>query len=204
MSATTPTSTSPPTPSTEAHQARITLHLSNTRSLVSSWLPPPTSHTTSQTLPGQDEDEELFTPMPPRLGLGAPIPKDFLTSENSTLRTNDILKRRLMGRGGSGGSKPMPEAVKKKRKEGGSEDEDEDEGRSALGRRKKMRLRQEKGMEVADSSGTPPQAPAAGEMGGKGEKKISPPPKTRFGSYLDAHRALQAKKKKKKNKSATT
>jgi len=152
-----------------------------------------------------------------RLGLGAPIPKEFLNGE-SKVRTNDLLKRKIMGRGGGrgggGGSKPMPEG--RKRKGGGvvGSDEEEEEGRSALGRKKKnkrVKVPQKEGEGDVNSSvmtitssatltaDTPPLAPPEETV----DRKRSLTPPTRFGTFLDAYQAQKAKKKKKKKPART-
>ncbi|KAI5848171.1 hypothetical protein BZA05DRAFT_404642 [Tricharina praecox] len=107
-------------------QARIDLQVSKARNLVASWLPARQSATA--VADNDDEDDELFKPAPPSLGVGAPIPAEFKVRGAGT----DTLRRNLLG--GRKPTKQMPAAEKlAARKRVEKDDSDEDTGRSALG-----------------------------------------------------------------------
>ncbi|KAL8995375.1 MAG: hypothetical protein Q9169_004883 [Polycauliona sp. 2 TL-2023] len=138
---------------------RANVALAKSQRLVASWLPPRTedelknSRTEEQI---EKEEQEMFTPVPEVLGLGAKLPdnpKDW-DLKRQTLSSNDQLRRQLLGqdhaklraRGGYEkpalthvgpptlvGSKPRPTTVKRGLEHDSS---DEEGGRASLGRKK--------------------------------------------------------------------
>ncbi|KAL7276929.1 hypothetical protein RUND412_000073 [Rhizina undulata] len=213
-------SANPPTKdsSGDVIQARISVSIAQARRLVSSWLPPPTPEEILATRSDEQlakEDEEMFKPMPPRLGLGAPIPKDFLDGDSKTSKeftSNDKLKRKLMGRKAAATSdkakfsvaahclsKPMPRTNAT-----GEESSDEDEGRSSLGKSKRRKVKaEEQADEQADENETSDQGAFVSSKPSASPKSSPEPAKSsngapRFANYLDAHLAQKSKQKKKK------
>jgi hypothetical protein len=127
-------------------QNRVAVALARRERLIKSWTassarprPPPK---TQEELDAEDAD--LFNPTPAGLGLGAPIPKEFLDGDvkRKEISSNDKLRHLLLGnRAGLQASKPRDgkeKAVGSKRVLG-EESSDEDQGRSALGKAKKSK-----------------------------------------------------------------
>jgi hypothetical protein len=90
------------------------------------------------------EDAELFNPTPAGLGLGAPIPKEYLDGDikRKEIWNNEKLRKLIMGqKAGPQASKPRDGKEKAASAKRGLEEEssDEDEGRSALGKAKKSK-----------------------------------------------------------------
>lgn len=84
------------------------------------------------------EESSLFRPEPPNLGLGAPIPSQFLVSEAE--RNNKTLRERFFPKKATRDSKPQNEDRNvKTNKKLAEESSDEEEGRSGLGRAKKQK-----------------------------------------------------------------
>ncbi|KAL9597332.1 MAG: hypothetical protein Q9219_005198 [cf. Caloplaca sp. 3 TL-2023] len=135
---------------------RANVALAKTQRLVASWLPPPTEDEVKNAKTEAEierEEQEIFTPVPELLGLGAkPIEVGVLKREK--LGPDEVLRRQLLGRNyakvrnnrgqlqddqkGAGairpvGSKPRPEPPKCDIKVDSSGDEG---GRSSLGKRK--------------------------------------------------------------------
>lgn len=163
-----------------------------------------------------------------RLGLGAPIPKDFLESADTKAHrqavfANEALKRKIMGRGKSSSnqeaSKPRPRTANDQLNANSDdeEEEEEEEGRSSLGKPKRRKLvidkkeerkedasdhstkkEKERRAKGADEKATKVSTPSSSEE----TAKIPPKGPVRFGTYLDLHKAGKAKKKKKKKKLA--
>ncbi|KAI5852904.1 hypothetical protein DFP73DRAFT_576495 [Morchella snyderi] len=211
--------------SVAAIQAAINVSVVQSRRLISSWLPPPTpqeiaSQKTDEQL--AKEDAELFKPMPPRLGLGAPIPKDFLDSADPKARrqaisTNEHLKRKIMGRtkpssSNQEASKPRPRSGNDQPSTKNDDEDDEEEGRSSLGKPKRQKIGKMKTKEKNESKGVAKEEKIEDITEGvekdsklhssadKESTKSSPKGPTRLGTYLDVHKAEKAKKKKKKKK----
>ncbi|KAH0542197.1 hypothetical protein FGG08_003418 [Glutinoglossum americanum] len=91
-----------PTAAAEADiiQNRINVALAKSQRLVASWLPSSDSTNTRSAEEIQEEEDALFTPIPPRLGLGAPIPKEFAdgdTKKQKEFILNDKIRRRMIG-----------------------------------------------------------------------------------------------------------
>lgn len=161
-----------------------------------------------------------------RLGLGAPIPKDFLQSTDPKARrravsANEALKRKIMGRGKSSSnqevSKPRPR-TSIDQLDTNNDDDEAEEGRSSLGKPKRRKVAVGKGkkeekeyMANEDRSCTMEDQERTDEGADEKATKISSPSSTceettktssrrlvRFGTYLDVHKAEKARKKKKK------
>lgn len=130
----------------DAIQNRVAVALAKRERLIKSWTassarprPPPKSQEELDA-----EDAELFNPTPAGLGLGAPIPKEFLDGDvkRKEIWNNDKLRSLIMGkRVGLQASKPRDGKEKAGSVKRGLEEEssDEDEGRSALGKAKKSK-----------------------------------------------------------------
>ncbi|KAL8745688.1 MAG: hypothetical protein Q9184_007842 [Pyrenodesmia sp. 2 TL-2023] len=140
---------------------RANVALAKSQRLVASWLPPRTEEEAKTAKTEEEiekEEQELFTPVPELLGLGAKVPDDLKDGDmkRQKLTSNDLLRRQLLGKdhakarsqGGHRhadqkapgatlpvGSKPRPAALKRK-----ADDSSEDEGgRSSLGKRKHLK-----------------------------------------------------------------
>lgn len=90
------------------------------------------------------EDADLFAPQVPNLGLGFPIPKQFLDGDfkRKDIASNDKLRQLITGKkGGFQASKPRDAQEKAGSAKRGlkAESSDEEEGRSALGKAKKTK-----------------------------------------------------------------
>lgn len=125
---------------------RVAVALAKRERLIKSWTassarlrPPPKSQEELDA-----EDADLFNPAPAGLGLGAPIPKEFLDGDvkRKEISSNDKLRHLIMGsRIGLQASKPRDGKEKAVSTKRGLEEEssDEDLGRSALGKAKKSK-----------------------------------------------------------------
>jgi hypothetical protein len=90
------------------------------------------------------EDADLFAPQIPNLGLGFPIPKQFLDGDvkRKDISSNDKLRQLITGKkGGFQASKPRDAQEKAGSAKRGLREEssDEEEGRSGLGKAKKAK-----------------------------------------------------------------
>ncbi|OBT72077.1 hypothetical protein VF21_09045 [Pseudogymnoascus sp. 05NY08] len=131
----------------EAIQARIDLAIAKQDAIVKSWVD---KFDTSKCAPSKTKEEieawdaELFNPMPSNLGLGAPIPKEYLNGDISRkdINGNSKLRSLMMGKkAGLQAAKPRDAEEKaSSMKRGLKEDtSDEEEGRSNLGKSKKAK-----------------------------------------------------------------
>ncbi|KAI4139536.1 MAG: hypothetical protein L6R39_006242 [Caloplaca ligustica] len=137
---------------------RANVALAKSQRLVASWLPPRTEEEMRTAKTDEEigkEEQELFTPVPELLGLGAKVPDDAKIGDLSRqkLTSEDLLRRQLLGKGYAKlrnkggleqrdprgtpqlGSKPRPAQAPAKRK---VEDvsSDEEGGRSTLGKKR--------------------------------------------------------------------
>ncbi|KAK2760319.1 hypothetical protein FQN54_002387 [Arachnomyces sp. PD_36] len=185
---------------------RANVSLARSQRLIASWLPPVTAEELANTKPEeqlQKEEDEIFTAVPEKLGLGAPLPKKAADGswERTELSSNDKLRKQLLGRnwekmkptiekhpGNPNAPKPRPQETREKNAGNNSDDDDSGEGRSSLGKNKRRKTTQ--GQQDVNEAV-------------KGEQSLST--KTRkgtqsqkAGSYLDE--VLSQRKKKKKNK----
>lgn len=127
-------------------QNRIAVALAKRQRLIKSWTasssrprPPPK---TEEEL--EKEDADLFRFEPPHLGLGAPIPKEFLDGgdKRKEISSNTKLRHLMLGNKSAGlqPSKPRDALQKTNGMKRGIKEQssDEDEGRSSLGKAKKL------------------------------------------------------------------
>ncbi|KAJ9216726.1 hypothetical protein DTO166G4_1572 [Paecilomyces variotii] len=207
------------TPTNEADVIfnRANIALARSQRLVASWLPPKSDEELAQQTKSEEElqreEDEIFTAVPEKLGLGAPLPK--ATEDGSWNRTelssNDKLRQQLMGKGfakamaakqrqlqqninrrpeqGKAGAKSSARTEN----DGGDDDDDEEEGRSALGNKKRKVaatvVEDGANNEIAESKES--SASTSGAESGRGKKK------KKTGSYLDEVLSQRSKKKKK-------
>ncbi|PGH13599.1 hypothetical protein AJ79_03592 [Helicocarpus griseus UAMH5409] len=138
---------------------RANVALARSQRLIASWLPPKTPEEIASAKTEEDlqrEEDEIFTPVPEKLGLGAPLPKSQADgSFNRTeLSSNEKLRKQLLGKNykkptanaAPNSSNARPGVAEKKyqparpaSKQQPESDDDEDEGRSSLGRNKRKR-----------------------------------------------------------------
>ncbi|EDN11245.1 DUF3245 superfamily domain-containing protein [Histoplasma capsulatum] len=135
---------------------RANVALARSQRLIASWLPPKTAEEIANTKTEEEllrEEDEIFTPVPEKLGLGAPIPKS--QEDNSFNRTelssNEKLRKQLLGKNykkftskvpvnGSRDPRLVLEKKQQQHRQHAKEQpqsDDEDEGRSSLGRNKR-------------------------------------------------------------------
>ncbi|EEQ85445.1 hypothetical protein RJZ56_006880 [Blastomyces dermatitidis] len=206
---------------------RANVALARSQRLVASWLPPKTAEEIANTKTEEElqrEEDEIFTPVPDKLGLGAPLPKSQQdgSSNRTELSSNEKLRKQLLGKNYKKftpsvpvtGSRPLPDTKLKHHQrhqrakpQPESDDDDEDEGRSSLGRNKRKRVRTgvEGGDEVTTTTAT---KPAAGNHNDNGDDNQSDDGSAQRStqrkkpvSYLDELLAERSKRrKKKKNK----
>ncbi|KLJ08911.1 hypothetical protein EMPG_15659 [Blastomyces silverae] len=140
---------------------RANVALARSQRLIASWLPPKTAEEVAHAKTEEElqrEEDEIFTPVPEKLGLGAPLPKSQQdgSSNRTELSSNEKLRKQLLGKNykkflgtPSGpvvaGSRPLPDTTKQQQRQHHqrakeSDDDDEDEGRSSLGRNKRKRV----------------------------------------------------------------
>ncbi|KAL8837610.1 MAG: hypothetical protein Q9170_002453 [Blastenia crenularia] len=195
---------------------RANVALAKSQRLVASWLPPRTEDEIKNAKTEEEiekEEQELFTPVPELLGLGAKPPEIIKDGDpkRQKLSSNDVLRRQLLGKdhaklrskieqrgvvpGGSGGtmlvgSNPRPAPAKRKLEDESSGDEG---GRSSLGKKKlrSTNAREEKKEVEAETMRPPdheqePQEP-------KRNAKVG-------GSYLDEVLSQKEKKRREKRK----
>jgi hypothetical protein len=119
----------------------IQLALAKQEALVRSWTAKSSRQEPRKTDAELDaEDAALFHNAPPYLGVGAPIPAEYLVSDAE--RNNKALRAKLFpGSKGLKGSKPRDEEEKaaSAKRALNEESSDEEEGRSSLGKAKKLK-----------------------------------------------------------------
>lgn len=134
-------STKPAQEALDVISNRISLALAKHDNLVKSWTAassrPKKREKTQEEL--EAEDAALFQKTPTYLGVGAPIPSQFLVSDAE--RNNKSLRAKFFPTKGLKGSKPRDEeekaaSAKRAKVENSS---DEEEGRSSLGKAKKQK-----------------------------------------------------------------
>ncbi|EER44771.1 conserved hypothetical protein [Histoplasma capsulatum var. duboisii H88] len=209
---------------------RANVALARSQRLIASWLPPKTAEEIANTKTEEEllrEEDEIFTPVPEKLGLGAPIPKS--QEDNSFNRTelssNEKLRKQLLGKNYKKFTSNMPVngsrdprlLLEKKQQEHRQhakeqpQSDDEDEGRSSLGRNKR-KIITEKTIQAAADDGAAMATPTTtaapnGKNGDIGDLKSDDGSPRRSAqrkkpaSYLDELLSERSKKKKrKKNK----
>lgn len=178
--------------------AALALKRATTTRLASSWLA--SSLSSFPDTPDSDDDLNttgpLFTPAPPTLGLGAPVPKEFLGNDLSAKVEQERLRRRLLG----------PLMKKKKdgeevvRKKEVVVEEEEEEGRSGLGRGKKGGKRKvvevDVEMEDAGEEKTEVVKVVKKLVDSDGEERKGS--KQKFANSFDAYKSQKKKKKRKR------
>ncbi|KAI9828939.1 MAG: hypothetical protein M1819_006438 [Sarea resinae] len=198
---------------------RANVALAKSQRLIASWLPPPTPDELARARSEEDlerEDRDTFAPVPQQLGLGAPLPKEFVEGDSNRreLSSNDKLRRKLLGKrslnpqlkpGGLqnsvGAHRPVTKAANTDpvRRDDDDDDDDDDEeaGRSSLGKSKRRKVE-------TDLGGTeePDDIARSGKIALDGfaahDKKLSKP--TNYLDQLLAEKSSKKKKKHKKNK----
>lgn len=119
---------------------RLAVALAKRESLIKSWTASSSRPPKTKTLEEREaEDEALFQNQPPYLGVGAPIPAHFLTSDanqnNKSLRAKFFPTKGLKASKARDAEEKAASAKRAKR----DEDSDEEQGRSGLGRAKKLK-----------------------------------------------------------------
>ncbi|KKZ64485.1 hypothetical protein EMCG_09527 [[Emmonsia] crescens] len=205
---------------------RANVALARSQRLIASWLPPKTAEEIANTKTEEElqrEEDEIFTAVPEKLGLGAPLPKSQADgSFNRTeLSSNEKLRKQLLGKNYkkptssipvTGSRGPLAEKKQQQQhhhhhhqqsaKSQPESDDDEDEGRSSLGRNKRKRPKEKTAEVVKDATTTTPTPTTT--TNGNGEDTESADERQRSTqrkkpvSYLDELLSERSKKKKKK------
>ncbi|CAD6505624.1 BgTH12-01114 [Blumeria graminis f. sp. triticale] len=122
---------------------RIAAALAQRESLIKSWTKSSLDHKISNGIEVQNdsEDDILSQAKYPRLGLGAPIPSQFLVSDvernnNSLLAKFGVSKTSSAGKRKAREQKPAASTLRDSR----NDSSDEEPGRSSLGRAKKPKI----------------------------------------------------------------
>ncbi|KAL1958810.1 hypothetical protein VTO42DRAFT_3647 [Malbranchea cinnamomea] len=132
---------------------RANVALARSQRLVASWLPQPQGHAIDKESAEEltRAEDEIFAPIPEKLGLGAPVPNIHGDSiwNRQALDPHEKLKKRLLVRDfGNATSKPEKSRQSSKGEEKRSShnpipsaemENEEDESRSSLGKRKRKR-----------------------------------------------------------------
>ncbi|KAF3480750.1 uncharacterized protein GIQ15_06097 [Arthroderma uncinatum] len=156
---------------------RANVALARSQRLIASWLPPKTAEESANTKSEEElqrEEDEIFTAVPEKLGLGAPIPQKEADGsiKRTELSSNDKLRKQLLGKNFRKTEAPGPKNAGSRIKQTGStpnqanevaEDSDEEDGRSSLGKSKRKGNSEDQSSAVKTGSGV----------------------KKRTGSYLD-------------------
>jgi hypothetical protein len=124
-------------------QARIDLFWAEKTAVVRGWMEKSLGPQVRKTKEQLDaEDKEFFNVGPPGLGLGFPIPKDYVDGDlrRKDIASNGDLRNLLMGKkAGLQASKPREDKDTNAKKRRVEESSDEEEGRSGLGKKKKVK-----------------------------------------------------------------
>ncbi|KAL1999515.1 hypothetical protein VTN02DRAFT_4391 [Thermoascus thermophilus] len=194
---------------------RANVALARSQRLVASWLPPKTAEELANAKSEEElqrEEDEIFTPVPEKLGLGAPLPQSANDgSWNRTeLSSNDKLRRQLLGRNyqkatlKSSSNQPTgktapPTAASVSKPE--DEEEEEEEGRATLLGKKKNKRKIAATQDDDDDDETPAASETANGGGGSSSSSTKTGTgsrsKKKAGSFLDEILAGRSKKKKK-------
>lgn len=121
-------------------QNRIQLALAKRENIIKSWTAKSSRKEPTKTQAELDaEDAALFRNEPPYLGVGAPIPAQFLVSDAQ--RNNKSLRAKFFPTKGLKGSKPRDseEKVASAKRALNDQSSDEEGGRSSLGKAKKLK-----------------------------------------------------------------
>lgn len=92
---------------------RASVALAKSQRLIASWLPPKTPEELANTKSEEElenEEKEIFTPVPELLGIGAPLPKDVADGsfKRRELSSNDKLLKQLLGKKATKAAKVHP------------------------------------------------------------------------------------------------
>ncbi|MCJ1392079.1 hypothetical protein MMC18_004946 [Xylographa bjoerkii] len=192
---------------------RANVALAKSQRLIASWLPPRTEEELRNVKSEQEieqEEQEMFAPVPELLGLGAPLPQDIKNGDERRheLSSNDKLRKQLLGKefarlyGKTGsaakkefgalplGSKPRPVATKQVVEE----EVEEEAGRSLLGKPKRRIGPDLQEAEEVERRGGRNEPLPYFNTGGKSSMSSS----KRGSTYLDEVLAEKLRKKKKK------
>ncbi|KAK2810400.1 hypothetical protein FQN50_002889 [Emmonsiellopsis sp. PD_5] len=154
---------STPNSETDVIFNRANVALARSQRLIASWLPPKTAEEIANAKTDEElqrEEDEIFTAVPEKLGLGAPLPKSQAdgSANRTELSSNEKLRKQLMGKNykkfaANAQNTGRPVAEKKHQPPPASrvepESDDEEEGRSSLGKNKRKRpMREDKNTAV--------------------------------------------------------
>ncbi|PGG95768.1 hypothetical protein GX51_08121 [Blastomyces parvus] len=206
---------------------RANVALARSQRLIASWLPPPTAEELAHAKTEEElqrEEDEIFTPVPEKLGLGAPLPKTQQdgSANRTELSSNEKLRKQLLGKNYKKFTPSVPGTASRpdkkqqqhqhhRAKPQPASDDDEDEGRSSLGRNKRKRAEGRGGeatttAATAAATATEPAA-VADNPNDNGEDDQSDDgsaqrstQRKKPASYLDELLSERSKKRKKKNK----
>ncbi|KAM5451734.1 hypothetical protein MaudCBS49596_003561 [Microsporum audouinii] len=130
---------------------RANVALARSQRLIASWLPPKTADETANAKSEEElerEEDEIFTAVPEKLGLGAPIPQKEADGsiKRTELSSNDKLRKQLLGKNFQKAEAAKSKNARPRIKPAGPipgrgneivEDSDEEDGRSSLGKGKR-------------------------------------------------------------------
>ncbi|EFR04329.1 hypothetical protein MGYG_07338 [Nannizzia gypsea CBS 118893] len=130
---------------------RANVALARSQRLIASWLPPKTADETANAKSEEElqkEEDEIFTAVPEKLGLGAPLPQKEADGsiKRTELSSNDKLRKHLLGKNFQKAEASRLKNASTRTKQAGPapshkneiiEESDEEDGRSALGKGKK-------------------------------------------------------------------
>ncbi|KZF22788.1 hypothetical protein L228DRAFT_238696 [Xylona heveae TC161] len=185
---------------------RANVALAKSQRLIASWLPPKTSDESANAKTEEDldrEEQEIFTPVPDQLGLGAPLPKDVPDGavKRRDLSSNEALRKRLLGKNANkiqskslpavhGSSTPLPGKntlagnkkgdlsrsgpVHARYSAATSDDEDDEGGRSSLGKSKKRATKSEETIPNLGSKSLPEAEDDESNEEGRASSKTQP------------------------------
>ncbi|KAG5302039.1 DUF3245 superfamily domain-containing protein [Histoplasma ohiense] len=205
---------------------RANVALARSQRLIASWLPPKTAEEIANTKTEEEllrEEDEIFTPVPEKLGLGAPVPKSQEDNNfnRTELSSNEKLRKQLLGKNytsnmpvnGPRDPRLLLEKKQQQHRQHAKEQplsDDEDEGRSSLGRNKR-KIVTEKTIQAGTDDGAARATPTTtatpignGDIDDLKSDDGSPQrsvQRKKPASYLDELLSERSKKKKrKKNK----
>ncbi|OJD13247.1 hypothetical protein AJ78_06269 [Emergomyces pasteurianus Ep9510] len=204
---------------------RANVALARSQRLIASWLPPKTDEEIANTKTEEElqrEEDEIFTPVPEKLGLGAPLPQSQADgSFNRTeLSSNEKLRKQLLGKNYKKKSTSDTQVNSSERRKQQQyhhqsansrivecDEDDEDEGRSSLGRNKRQRTKQKTTEVEKDTTTRTTDGDGDGDGNrGNGEDNESADDRQRStqrkkpASYLDELLSERSKKRKRKRK----
>ncbi|OJD20728.1 hypothetical protein ACJ73_07936 [Blastomyces percursus] len=203
---------------------RANVALARSQRLIASWLPPKTAEEIANTKTEEElqrEEDEIFTPVPEKLGLGAPLPKSQAdgNANRTELSSNEKLRKQLLGKNykkftpsvSVTGSRPLPKTNKqhhqRAKPQPENDDDDEDEGRSSLGRNKRKRVEEKRTGDDAATTTGPATEPATSNPNDNGEDKQSDDGSAQRStqrkkpvSYLDELLAERSKRRRRRKK----